>query len=120
MAEIQMQKLRDHHKALTIQLDAIEAAEYKWKNKNFLASQYNAEYKRLVAVVNRYEGNYNSLYSRLHEMRVSEELKAARIVPEDIRKGRLYKALSSQDQIDILCIVVGSLFRFLWLLWQQA
>ena len=84
MAEIQLRKLRDRHKSLTIQLDAIEASEYKWKNKNYLASQYQAEYKRLVAVVKRFEANYSSLYARLHSMRVSEELKAERIVPEDI------------------------------------
>jgi len=87
MAEVQLRKLRDRHKSLTIQLDAIEASEYKWKNKNYLASQYQAEYKRLVAVVKRFEENYSSIYSRLHAMRVSEELKAERIVPEDIVGG---------------------------------
>jgi capsular exopolysaccharide synthesis family protein len=87
MAEVQLRKLRDRHKSLTIQLDAIEASEYKWKNKNYLASQYQAEYKRLVAVVKRFEDNYSSIYSRLHTMRVSEELKAERIIPEDIRGG---------------------------------
>jgi len=84
MAEVQLQKLKDRHQSLTIQLDALENAEYTWKNKNFLASKYRAEYKRLVNVVKRFESNYDSLYARLHEMRVSEELKADRIVPEDI------------------------------------
>ena len=87
MAEIQLQKLKDRHKALRIQLDAIEEAEYKWKNKNYLASQRQAEYKRLVDVVKRYESNYSSLYSRLHDMQVSQELKADRIVPEEIRSS---------------------------------
>lgn len=85
-AEVQMQRLQDRHKALTIQLDAIETAEYKWQAKNLMASSRQAEYKRLANVVNRFENNYNSLYSRLHDMRVSEELKAERIVPENIRK----------------------------------
>lgn len=87
MAKIQIRKLKDRHKSLTIQLDAIESAEYKWKNKNLLASQRQAEYKRLVEVVTRYENNYNSVYSRLHEMQVSQELKAERIIPEDIRSS---------------------------------
>ncbi len=87
MARIQIRKLKDRHKSLTIQLDAIESAEYKWKNKNLLASQRQAEYKRLISVVTRYENNYNSVYSRLHDMRVSEELKAEHIVPEDIRSS---------------------------------
>jgi len=86
-AEVQMQQLQDRHKALTIQLDAIETAEYKWQAKNLLASSRQAEYKRLESVVKRFEDNYSSLYARLHDMRVSEELKADRFVPEDISTG---------------------------------
>jgi len=86
-AEVQMQELRDRHKALTIQLEAIETAEYKWQAKNLMASQRQAEYKRLASVVERFERNYSQVYSRLHEMRVAEELKAERIVPEEIMKG---------------------------------
>jgi len=83
-AEIQMRKLKDRHKALTIQLDAIETAEYKWQAKNLMASQRQAEYKRVAAVVERFEGNYGGLYARLHDMRVAEELKAERFVAEDV------------------------------------
>jgi capsular exopolysaccharide synthesis family protein len=87
MAEIQIRRLRDRHKALTIQLDAIETAEYKWQAKNLMASQRQAEYKRLASIVKRFEGNYGGLYSRLHNMRVSEELKAEHMIPEEIRKS---------------------------------
>ena len=83
-ADVQMRRLADRHTALSIQLDAIETAEYKWQAKNLMASQRQSEYKRLRDVVGRFEGNYSGLYARLHEMRVAEELKAERIVPEDI------------------------------------
>lgn len=76
IAETQLGRLQDRHKALTIQLRALEAAEYKWQAKNLLASQRQAELKRIAGVVERYENNYNTLYTRLHDMRVSEELKA--------------------------------------------
>jgi capsular exopolysaccharide synthesis family protein len=75
-AEVEMGKLRDRHKALTIQLNALESAEYKWQAKNLLASQRQAELNRISSVVGRFENNYNTLYSRLHDMKVSEELKA--------------------------------------------
>jgi len=87
MAEIQLQKLKDRHQSLTIQLDAIESEEYKWKSKNYLASQHRAEFKRLENVLKRYEANYSTLYARWHEMQVSEELKADRFVPEEIRSS---------------------------------
>ena len=75
-AEIELGMLKDRHKALEIQLNAIETAEYKWQAKNLLASQRRAELNRIASVVGRFESNYNLLYSRLHDMRVSEELKA--------------------------------------------
>jgi len=75
---LEIARLQDRHKALTIQLDAIEAAEYKWQAKNLLASQRKAEYNRIAGVVERYEENYGTLFERLHDMRVSEELKAER------------------------------------------
>lgn len=84
MAEVQMRNLQDRHKALTIQLNAIETAEYKWQGKNLMASQRQAEYSRLQSVVARFTAHYNTLYTRLHDMRVSEELKAEHFVPEEI------------------------------------
>ncbi len=75
---LELARLQDRHKALTIQLEAIEAAEYKWQAKNLLASQRKAEYNRIAGVVERYEANYATLFERFHDMRVSEELKAER------------------------------------------
>ncbi|MBN1557615.1 MAG: polysaccharide biosynthesis tyrosine autokinase [Lentisphaerae bacterium] len=75
-AETELEKLKDRHEALKIQLEAIEAAEYKWQAKNLLASQRSSELKRIAGVVDRLEENYANLYSRLHDMRVAEELKA--------------------------------------------
>ena len=74
-SQIRLSNLRDRHEALKIQLDAIEAAEYKWQAKNLYASQRRAELKRVAAVVQRFESNYQAVYSRLHDLRVSEELK---------------------------------------------
>lgn len=84
MAEVQLRNLQDRHRALSIQLNAIETAEYKWQAKNLMASQRQAEYARLRSVVARFANHYNTLYTRLHDMRVSEELKAEHFVPEDI------------------------------------
>ena len=75
-SQIEMGKLNDRHKALNIQLGALESAEYKWQAKNLLASQRQSDLRRISAEVSRFERNYNSLYQNLHSMRVSESLKA--------------------------------------------
>ncbi|MGQ9662614.1 MAG: GumC family protein, partial [Kiritimatiellia bacterium] len=76
MAKIQLESLRDRYRALQIALNAIEAVEYKWQLKHLFASQKRAEMNRIAAVVNRFEGNYRDVYNRLHDLKVSEELKA--------------------------------------------
>ncbi len=75
-AQSELQQLQDRHRALTLQLNAIEAAEYKWQAKNLLASQRKAEFNRIAGIRDRFVKNYGMLYERLHDMRVSEELKA--------------------------------------------
>ena len=85
MAEVQMRNLQDRHQALSIQLGAIETAEYQWQARNLMASQRQAEYRRLQSVVSRLVSHHNTLYGRLHDMRVSEELKAEHFVPEEVR-----------------------------------
>lgn len=85
MAEVQIRNLQDRHKALEIQLSAIETAEYQWQARNLMASQRQAEYRRLQSVVSRLVAHYNTLFGRLHDMRVSEELKAEHFIPEEIR-----------------------------------
>ncbi|NQU38637.1 MAG: polysaccharide biosynthesis tyrosine autokinase [Lentisphaerae bacterium] len=85
---LELSRLQDRHKALSIQLEAIEAAEYKWQSKNLLASQRKAEFNRIAGKVARYEDNYGTLFERLHDMRVSEELKAERFnVTEEPTSG---------------------------------
>ncbi|MFU8779971.1 MAG: polysaccharide biosynthesis tyrosine autokinase [Kiritimatiellia bacterium] len=85
MAEVQMRNLQDRHQALLIQLGALETAEYQWQARNLMASQRQAEYRRLQSMVSRLVTHYNTLYGRLHDMRVSEELKAEHFIPEDVR-----------------------------------
>lgn len=75
-ARVQLGKLQDRYEALRLQLSAVESAEFKWQAKNLLARQRKAEYGRLAAVVDRYEKDHATLYSRLNELRVNEELKA--------------------------------------------
>ncbi|NQT94629.1 MAG: hypothetical protein HQ559_17875 [Lentisphaerae bacterium] len=87
-AEIERRKLRDRQRAISIQLEAIEAAEYKWQAKDLLATKRQAEMKRISKVVTRFERNYDVLYGRLHAMRVSEELKAEHFhLAEPVRAG---------------------------------
>lgn len=80
-AQTELGNLKDRRDALNIQLQALEQAEYKWKANNLLASQRRAELKRISDVVARFEANYNTLYSRLHDMKVAEELKAEHFHP---------------------------------------
>ena len=75
-AQVELARLNDRHKALSIALNALETAENHWKAENVLASQKRSELRRLSAVVERFDNNYSTLYSRLHDMRISEELKA--------------------------------------------
>jgi tyrosine-protein kinase Etk/Wzc len=97
--------MRDRKKALTTHLDAIEAAEYKWQAKDLLAAKRQSEMRRIESVVGRYERNYDTLYSRLHTMRVSEELKAEHfsvVQPPEALKKPLWP-----DPLKVLLMAVG-------------
>lgn len=85
LADVQKRRLQDRYQALTIQLNALETAEYKWQAKNLMASQRQAEFRQLQGVLGRLVNHFDTLYTRLHDMRVSEELKAEHFVPEDVR-----------------------------------
>lgn len=78
-AEIEMNRLSDRRKALRVVLAAVESAEFKWQSRHTVARQKRAEWQRLQAVVNRYEQNYSEVYSRLHDARLAEEVKAERL-----------------------------------------
>lgn len=78
-AQIELGRLKERYRALQTHMAALETAEYKWASKNVLASKREAELSRKKSVLTRYENNYDTLYSRLHDMRVAEELKAEHI-----------------------------------------
>ncbi len=71
---VRMQRLLDRREALEIQLGALKDAEEDWQARNLLASRRKSELNRLEGVLRRFESNYNTLYSRLHDLRVSREL----------------------------------------------
>lgn len=73
---VRMQRLLDRREALQIQLSALRDAEEDWQARNLLASRRRSELDRLSNVLRRYESNYNTLYARLHDLRVSRELNA--------------------------------------------
>ncbi|MFO7871267.1 MAG: polysaccharide biosynthesis tyrosine autokinase [Kiritimatiellia bacterium] len=75
-AKVEMSKLKDRRDALLITINALETAEENWKGSNLLASKRRAELRRIADRVNRFENNYHTLYARLHDMRVEEELKS--------------------------------------------
>lgn len=77
-AQVGLQSLMDRHRALKLQLDAVESAEYQWQAKNLFVWQRQAEYKRVQSNVARFENNYNTLFARLHDIRVAEQIKAER------------------------------------------
>jgi len=101
---IELRRMEDRQTALRIQLDAIEAAEYKWQAKDLLAAKRRAEMKRIGSRVGRFEKNYNVLYSRLHTMRVTEELKG-----EQFRVVRPPKATSRPTWPDPMKILLMAL-----------
>lgn len=75
-AKTEMGRLKDRHTALMIQKVAIEKAVYQWQAKNLLSSKRRSELKRFAGVLDRYQRNYDALYTRLHDMRIAEELRA--------------------------------------------
>jgi capsular exopolysaccharide synthesis family protein len=77
-SEVRMAKLKDRHQALLMQLKSVEAAEYKWQAKDMLVNQRRYELERLRATVARFETNYRTLYTRLQDMKIREELAADR------------------------------------------
>jgi capsular exopolysaccharide synthesis family protein len=78
-ALIELGNMRDRYNALKIELDALEAAEYKWQAKNMAAARRLGELGRLNAAVGRFETQYFNLWTRLHDTKISEELKIEHI-----------------------------------------
>lgn len=77
-AEVERERVRSRKEAIRLQVEALEAAERRWQNSYFLASQKQADFRHLQAVVGRYEGMYHEIYGRLQELRVDQEMRAER------------------------------------------
>jgi len=87
-AQVELANLNDRYNALKIELAAIEAAEYKWQSKNMFAAQRLGELGRVAAVLRRFEANYATLFARLHDTKISEELKVEHFsVVTPVRSG---------------------------------
>ncbi len=78
-AQVIRQGLKDRHTALRFQLNAIEQALYRWHQKDLLAGRRRGELSRLQNIARRYTTNYNLLFGRLHETRISRELEAENV-----------------------------------------
>lgn len=77
-AELQFRNLMDAYRGMQIMQDALEAAEYKWQSVNWQQAQKMAELQRLQERLSRYEHNYQTLYQRLQDVIITEEMKAER------------------------------------------
>jgi len=74
--EVAFGRLKDRHKALKIAYQALEGPIRDWKNTYQSAAQKQAGYRRKSLVVERREGLYKTLYSRLQDLKISDEVKA--------------------------------------------
>jgi hypothetical protein len=72
-------EFRERYKALKLQHDAVEKAEYKWQAKDLVAQQRRSEWRRLKAILDRYERDCDALDSRLHDLRSAEALRAEQV-----------------------------------------
>jgi len=106
-SEIELGRLKDRYEALKIHLNTVEAAEYKWKAQNLLASTRQSELKRINDVVERLEANYRTLYSRLSDMRTQEELKAEHIYIVEPPTNRPESAFPDPFKIILVSLALG-------------
>ena len=86
-AEMQRRNLMDRYVSLQITLDAVEAAEFRWTEKYFELIHQQAELNRIQKQLSRYEGNYDTLFNRLHDLRVTETMKAERFSASGVSTG---------------------------------
>ncbi|MBN1671878.1 MAG: polysaccharide biosynthesis tyrosine autokinase [Kiritimatiellae bacterium] len=83
--QVALERLKARQEALGRHETALETAENRWQASAILSSKRQAEYQRLAMILERYVQMHQTLYSRLQELRVSEELKAEHYsVKEDI------------------------------------
>jgi len=74
--DIAMGRLQDRYRALKMAREALDRPVHNWKNTYQRANQKQAEYRRKSLVVERKETLYKELYARLHDLKVSEEMKS--------------------------------------------
>ena len=74
--EVAYGRLKDRRKAIKILLAAIDVPIREWNNNYRRASVNESEFKRKGMVVERREALYRTLYSRLQDLKVAQELKA--------------------------------------------
>ena len=101
---MELADLREKHHALTIQRDALESAEYRWQAKNLMVMQRSAEMNRIKVKLDRFVGNYNTLYNRLHDLQLTSEIESQRL--------RLHAPQASDkpewpDPVKVLLVALG-------------
>jgi len=76
--ELKRRTLIDRVKALTITRNAIEAAEYKWQARHARVAEKLVELSQLDGIVARLQASYQTLWTRLHDLRIAQEMKTER------------------------------------------
>jgi len=74
-ADMEYAKLESRTTAINLQLEALEEAQRRWRNSYLLAGKKGAELRNLQMVVSRLVGMYDTLYKRLNDLRVDQEIK---------------------------------------------
>lgn len=87
-ATMEFTKVEDRAVAISMQLDALEEAQRRWRNSYLMASKKGADLRNLQMVVTRLEGMYDVLYKRLNELRIDQEIKGERFtVVQPVKTG---------------------------------
>jgi capsular exopolysaccharide synthesis family protein len=74
MARIELARLQARKKAIGIHLKIVQDSQYQWQGKFYRAGRRRAHLKRLGSAVKRYEGSYMTLFNRVHQLKVAEEM----------------------------------------------
>jgi len=74
--KMQLEQILNRNHAVSLQLKALEDAEYAWEGRYYATSRQKAEFAKVRANLGRYEGAYHTIYSRIFDLQVSEEMKA--------------------------------------------
>lgn len=75
-AELEYSKVKERAAAIDMQIEALDEAQRRWRNSYLMASKKGADYRHLQMAVSRLEGMYGSLFQRLNDLKVEQEIKA--------------------------------------------